>query len=388
MLSLAILCLSMFHMTCLQPASKDGSPVGPPPPAYGMRLPRPVDATQRAAGGFAAPRDATRVLADIEAIPSRMREGGDDQSKWRAIRIHNEEVKRDRIDLISELEESGFVEARLNELLRQKLLDIRDVWDRAQFPVDTYDRLRKEVVKRHKGEEIAVTAAADSMLEVVHMTTLNGLRIHPDDYGKLADLELKRKDSDLGGLLLLEALAADKDPELRRTWHDWMLQNLGPQAMGKRYVIRQRSFGHPIKLDGEGLDGSKIDTGDWAGEVILVDFWGTWCVPCKEAMPELKRLQDKYQGRGLRVIGVLCDYQLDKAAAWLAEKGFAWPQIVDRSLTRERYDKHRIAVQYAVGGFPTLWIIDRNGVLREEGDRENLEEQVGKFLDEPRRQAK
>jgi thiol-disulfide isomerase/thioredoxin len=146
----------------------------------------------------------------------------------------------------------------------------------------------------------------------------------------------------------------------------------------------KRSFGHPIKLEGEGLDGTRIDTGAWAGDVILVDFWGMWCVPCHEAMPELKRLEDKYKDKGLRVVGVFSDYQLEKGTAWLAEKGFTWPQIVDRTVTRDRYDKHRIAVQYAIGGFPTLWIIDRKGVLREEGDRDDLEEQLKGFLEEPR----
>ena len=375
---LPVLCLTL--LPCLQPPTADPPAARP----YGMRLPRPVEAAERTARGFAPPRTAELILADIDAIPNRMLEGGDDQSKWRAIRLHNEEVRRDRIDLISELEESGYDGSRLDTLLSQKLLDIRDVWDRAQFPVDTYDRLRTEIIRGHKGKDIAVEAEFERLLELVHVATINDFRIHPDDYRKLADVELKRKDTELAGLLLLEALHTNKDPALRRTWHDWMLENLGPQAMGRRYVIRDRSFGHPIRLEGEGLDGAPIDTRAWAGDVILVDFWGTWCVPCKEAMPELKHLHDKYADKGLRVVGVLCDYQLDKAAAWLAENGFAWPQIIDRTITRERYDKHRIAVEYAIGGFPTLWIIDRSGVLREEGDREHLEEQLKPFLEEPR----
>lgn len=377
---MVLISIVWLALNCVQPAAHPATPVI----QDGMRMPRRVDASIRAATGFAAPRASELVLADIDAIPGRMREGGDDQSKWRAVHMHNDDVKRDRIDLISELEESGYRGPRLDELLRQQLSDIRDVWNRAQVPVASYDRIRTEIARRHKGKEIAAEAEAASMLELIDLSTINGLRIHPGDYKMLADLELRRKDSELGGLLLLEAMHADPDLELRRTWQEWMIQNLGKKSMGWRFVTRQRTFGHPINLDGEGLDGSKIDTSAWRGDVILVDFWGTWCVPCKEAMPELKRLQDKYTDRGLRVVGVLSDYQFDKASAWLAEKGFAWPQIVDRSLNRERYDKHRIAVQYAIGGFPTLWIIDRKGVLREEGDRENLEEQVKKFLEEPR----
>jgi thiol-disulfide isomerase/thioredoxin len=380
----AVLLLALLPIPCVQPAPAGDAPAGRPAVQTGMRLPRPVDAAEREARGFGPPRASQAVLADIDAIPGRMKEGGDDPSTWRAVHMHNDEVKRDRIDLISELEESGYAGPRLSDLLRQQLSDIRDVWSRAQFPVASYDRLRQGIVSRHKGEPIAAEAEAASLLELVELATINGLRIHPDDYGRLARVELRRKDAELGGLLLLEALHGDPDLELRRTWHEWMVQNLGPKAMGRRFVIRERSFGHPIKLEGEGLDGARIDTSAWAGDVILVDFWGTWCIPCMAAMPELKMLQDKYADKGLRVVGVLCDNRLEKASAWLAERGFDWPQIVDRSLTRERYDQHRIAVQYAVGGFPTLWIIDREGVLREEGDRENLEEQVRGFLEEGR----
>jgi len=379
----SMIALPVILLIGAQPPSADAPRNGSPHVQHGMRLPRPVDPVERESRGFSLPRNADIILAEIDAAPDRMRAAPDDPAGWRAVRLNNEAVKRDRIDLISELEESGYAGPRLNDLLRQKLQDIRAVWSRAQFPADSFDGLRRDMMIRYRNTDLAIEAEADALLELVHITTLGGLRIHPADYQRLADLELRRKNSELGGLLLLEALHADKDAELRRTWHEWMVQNLGPEAMGRRYVIRQRSFGQPIQLEGEGLDGSKIDTAAWAGDVILVDFWGTWCVPCKEAMPELQRLQDRYEGKGLRIVGVLCDHELGKASRWLREKGYAWPHIVDRSLTPQTYDKHRIAVQYAVGGFPTLWIIDRRGILREEGDRENLEEQLRRYLEEP-----
>lgn len=346
--------------------------------------PRPVNAAEREARGFSPPRDVGVILAELDNVPARMINPTDDPSTWAAARRVNDAIKRQRIDLISELEEAGYAGPRLHELLRQKLVDIRDVWPRDKFPASSFDELRKEIARRHANADVAVEAQAESLLELVYLITLNGFHVHPRDYEALANVEVKRKDSRMGGLLLLEALHFESDDEVRRKWHDWMIENLEPAAMGRRFVVRQRSFNHPVRLRGEGLDGSRIDTADWLGEVVLVDFWGTWCMPCLEAMPELQRLQEKHGDKGLRILGILCDNKFDKASTWLRKNGYAWPQLVDRSLTDETYDQHRIAVQYAIGGFPTLWIIDRQGVLRCEADRDDLEALVQGFLNEPR----
>src|SRR5688572_16549021 len=140
MLRIAFLCVAVLPWNHPQPEPKAAATPVPSAFPYAMRLPRPVDTAQRAASGFAPPRGPELVLTDIDSIPNRMLEGGDDQTKWRAIRLHNEDVKRDRIDLISELEETGYTGPRLTELLRRKLSDIRDVWNRAQFPVNSYER--------------------------------------------------------------------------------------------------------------------------------------------------------------------------------------------------------------------------------------------------------
>src|SRR5262249_31166936 len=65
-------------------------------------------------------------------------------------------------------------------------------------------------------------------------------------------------------------------------------------------------FRDPKRVQGfsmRDLDGREISTSDWRGKVVLVNFWATWCAPCRAEIPDLVALQDKYQGK-LQIIGV------------------------------------------------------------------------------------
>lgn len=139
---------------------------------------------------------------------------------------------------------------------------------------------------------------------------------------------------------------------------------------------------HPFPSNYTVTIGCGTATGKIRGKLILVDFWGLWCTPCLEGMPEIKTVYEKYKDRGLMVVGVLCDHRVDEVRAWLGERGFDWPQLVDRSLTEETMTEHPIAVRYAIGGFPTLWFIDREGILSELGKHGELDVQIRRFLAE------
>lgn len=55
------------------------------------------------------------------------------------------------------------------------------------------------------------------------------------------------------------------------------------------------------------LDGERVDLGQWRGQVLVVNYWATWCHPCREEMPGFSRLQDKYRDRGVKFVGISID---------------------------------------------------------------------------------
>ncbi|MFA7329655.1 MAG: TlpA disulfide reductase family protein [Candidatus Delongbacteria bacterium] len=92
------------------------------------------------------------------------------------------------------------------------------------------------------------------------------------------------------------------------------------------------------------------------GQVVLVDFWASWCAPCAQSFPWLNELQQKYQAQGFRVLAVNVDKQRKKADAFLAQHPARFPVALDPAGTA--------AGRYELPGMPSSYLVDRAGVLR------------------------
>lgn len=109
---------------------------------------------------------------------------------------------------------------------------------------------------------------------------------------------------------------------------------------------------------GRTLNGGQFDLSEYRGEVVVLDFWATWCPPCRGLMPHMKRTYDKYGRRPLQVVGVNLDRSASTALKYVNKHGYRWPNISGG---------HAIAQQWDVTGIPTLVVIDANGVVRYNG---------------------
>lgn len=113
------------------------------------------------------------------------------------------------------------------------------------------------------------------------------------------------------------------------------------------------------------LDGRQQPVNQWRGKVLVVNFWATWCAPCRAEIPAFVRLQEKYRSRGLQFVGVAID-QRDKVQAFAREFGINYPVLLGEIDTVEisRQAGNRI------GALPFTLVFDRNGriVSRELGE--------------------
>lgn len=135
------------------------------------------------------------------------------------------------------------------------------------------------------------------------------------------------------------------------------------------------------EIDLPDFTGKPVRLRELRGKVVLVDFWASWCGPCKEELPLLDKLQRKYAQRGLAVIGVNVDDGEAIAKEFLQNRklNLSFPVVNDR--------KHDVAARYAPGTMPSSFVVDREGRVRHvhsgfrSGDAAKLESVIQGLLD-------
>ncbi|MEJ2879799.1 TlpA family protein disulfide reductase [Pedobacter sp. GR22-6] len=103
-------------------------------------------------------------------------------------------------------------------------------------------------------------------------------------------------------------------------------------------------------------EGTKIDITSYKGKYVLIDFWASWCGPCRKAIPEIKELYAAYKNKGFDVLSVSVDTD---NAAWrkaMDEEQMPWAQVISP-------DKNKTLADFMITGIPTLYLIDREGKI-------------------------
>lgn len=126
------------------------------------------------------------------------------------------------------------------------------------------------------------------------------------------------------------------------------------------------------------LSGRAVSMASLKGKVVMVDFWASWCAPCKQELPVLDALYKKYRGKGFEIIGVNQDESAESARKFLSSQPLSFPIVHDRG--------RAVANRYAPSKMPSSFLIDRKGIVRyvhggfKSDDRPKLEAQISELL--------
>ena len=183
------------------------------------------------------------------------------------------------------------------------------------------------------------------------------------------------------GAYVLMDIAYDMEPERYITLYEeggTTIRNYGPL---KDY-LKAKEFelmtlpGKPF-VDFEGMDaaGRVVKLSDYVGQgkYVLVDFWASWCGPCREEMPVLARVYGKYKDKGVEVVGLFVWDKPENLAPAVSDLKITWPQIIDSNST--------VRHLYGINGIPYIMLFGPDGtILARDLRGERIEQEIARYI--------
>jgi len=105
------------------------------------------------------------------------------------------------------------------------------------------------------------------------------------------------------------------------------------------------------------LDGTTFDLAKLRGKVVLVNYWATWCAPCRKEMPRLSAFYRRYHDQGLEMIGISIDFPRDFEKARKTAQAVAYPTALSKAISEDGFGTPK--------GVPITWVIDAEGKVRD-----------------------
>jgi thiol-disulfide isomerase/thioredoxin len=126
-----------------------------------------------------------------------------------------------------------------------------------------------------------------------------------------------------------------------------------PAAAAGRYLGEE----FPDFTARDAITGEPITLRDLRGSVVLVDFWASWCGPCRRELPHVKRTYEKYRDQGFEIVGVSLDSSEDRFRSFVRSNEMDWRHVMEGDGWRTR-----LALQYGINSIPRMYVLDANGV--------------------------
>jgi len=137
----------------------------------------------------------------------------------------------------------------------------------------------------------------------------------------------------------------------------------------------QEGTGKAPEIKFTAVDGREVNLANLRGKVVLVDFWATWCPPCRAEVPNVVAVYNKLHAKGFEIIGISLDQSKSALLAFIKSNNMTWPQYFDG----EGWD-NAISSKFGVNEIPAMWLVDKQGNLVTKEAREDLADEVEKLL--------
>ena len=104
------------------------------------------------------------------------------------------------------------------------------------------------------------------------------------------------------------------------------------------------------------LDGNTVRLSDFRGKVVFLNFWATWCPPCRAEMPDIEKVHRKYKDQDVVVLGIDLRESASTVRAFVEDGGYTWAFLLDTT--------GEVGSMYRVSAIPTSYFVDKKGIIR------------------------
>lgn len=154
------------------------------------------------------------------------------------------------------------------------------------------------------------------------------------------------------------------------------IKNIERAAEGKKVQSSLVEGAKFPDFDEKDMAGKPLSAARFKGKVVLVDFWATWCPPCRAELPNVIKTYEKHHSKGFEIIGISLDKDKKTLEGFIKDRDMTWPQYFDGLAWG-----NKLAGKYAVQSIPMTFLLDREGKIIAKNLRgEDLESAVEKAL--------
>ncbi|GAB4285343.1 MAG: hypothetical protein Kow0029_32170 [Candidatus Rifleibacteriota bacterium] len=167
--------------------------------------------------------------------------------------------------------------------------------------------------------------------------------------------------------LLLKEATLSKDPQVVKV-AERMLNEFYRNPVGKPFP----EFPAGMKT----TDGKDLSLARFKGKILLVDFWATWCPPCRAEVPNVVKAYENYKDKGFEIVGISFDEDREKLDSYTKENKMSWPQYFDG-----KGWGNLVGPTYGIQSIPTMYLLDKDGkVITQDLRNGKLEEELAKLF--------